>query len=80
MKKTALNQIKEKAMQASEGETTPAQRRKPAPKRILVPFVITEEARTQIRFLAAETNRTQQELFAEALNKLFKDYGKKQVA
>lgn len=43
-------------------------------------FVIPSTAKRQIDFLAVESNRTKQSLFAEALNDLFKKHGKPPIA
>ena len=50
------------------------------PVRAQMTILVKPEARTELRMLCAELNRTQQELFAEALNLLFKQHGKKQAA
>lgn len=52
----------------------------PRPVRAQMTVLIKPEARTELRLLCAELNRTQQELFSEALNLLFKHHGKKTIA
>jgi hypothetical protein len=45
-----------------------------------LPFWATSAAKKQLRFLAAEHDSTQQDLMTEALNLLFKKYGKPPIA
>jgi PP-loop superfamily ATP-utilizing enzyme len=48
--------------------------------RVAMPFWATEAARKQLRLLAAERDTTQQDLMTEALNLVFKQYGKPPIA
>ncbi len=50
------------------------------PLRTQMTVLIKKEARQQLRILCATKNRTQQELFAEALNLLFEQEGIEPVA
>ena len=43
-------------------------------------FLMPEAAKKQLAILAIETEQTQQALLSEALNDLFKKYGKPQIA
>jgi hypothetical protein len=45
-----------------------------------LPFWTTTAAKKQLRLLAAEQDTTQQDLMTEALNLLFKKYGKPPIA
>jgi hypothetical protein len=84
MKKMPLNQLEAQlaetlAPPAPEAETQPAPRRKRS-ESVLLPFAVNPAARKQLKIMAAELGRTQQDLTIEALNMLFKHYGKKQIA
>ena len=48
--------------------------------RVLLPFRVPKATRTQLRMMAAELDRTQQALFEEGLNDLFKKYNKPPIA
>lgn len=48
--------------------------------RTMLPFWVPQAARKQLRMMAAEVDRTQQDFMIEALNDLFKKYGKPPIA
>jgi len=58
---------------------------KPRPKRglgtrVLIPFRFNTAARKQLKVIAAQQGKKQQDLATEALNDLFCKYGRKPVA
>lgn len=84
MKKVTLNQL---GAQLAETLAPPAPVVEPkaAPRRkrsesVLLPFAVNPIAKKQLKMMAAELGRTQQDLTIEALNLLFKHYGKKTIA
>ena len=48
--------------------------------RVALPFWVTASAKKQLRMLAAENDTTQQKLMTQALNLLFKKYGRSAIA
>ena len=57
------------------------QRAQQAPDdRKLLPFRLSKAARYQLRLMAVELDKTQQDLFEEAMNDLFRKYGKPPIA
>lgn len=49
-------------------------------KRVLIPFRFSAAARKQLKVIAAQQGKKQQDLATEALNDLFCKYGRKPVA
>lgn len=60
--------------------TTKAQARPDRAGKKQTIFHMPESAKKQLAILAIETEQTQQALLSEALNDLFKKYGKPQIA
>lgn len=57
------------------------QRTQQAPdERKLLPFRLSKAARYQLRLMAVELDKTQQDLFEEGMNDLFRKYGKPPIA
>lgn len=84
MKKPLLNQLGAQlaetlAPPAIAAETKAAPRRKRS-ESVLLPFAVNPAARKQLKIMAAEHSRTQQDLTIEALNLLFQKYGRKPIA
>ena len=77
MKKSTLSQIAEQVAPSAPPMPAPRRTRRES---VLLPFAVNPEARKQLRIMAAELGRKQQDLTAEALNLLFKHYGKKPIA
>lgn len=84
MKKVTLNQLGAQLAETlapppPETEPKPAPRRKRS-ESVLLPFAVNPAAKKQLKIMAVELGRTQQDLTIEALNLLFKHYGKKTIA
>lgn len=66
---------------APSAPTQPQRRTRPASdERKLLPFRLSKAARYQLRLMAVELDKTQQDLFEEAMNDLFRKYGKPPIA
>ena len=66
-----------------EPATAPADQKQPRPDRVgkkQTIFHMPEAAKKQLAILAIECEQTQQNLLSEALNDLFKKYGKPPIA
>jgi hypothetical protein len=72
----SLENKAQKAEAATTGKVTQASRQK---KKSINAFIDPEAAK-ELKFLAVETGKTQQELFIEAINELLIKYGKKPLA